>query len=210
MTRGRDKAAAPSPWSVSVAVDQIPETGLHQNLVADAAQMAAMRELAGLQDLADVRAEFDLTQAGRGRVQVVGRVQAHVGQLCVVTLDPVENSIDEPIDLLFAPEDQVAAIIKAMEAEAENEDETPDPPEAIENGVIDLGRVAADALFLGIDPDPRKPGAVFTPPPDEKDPADHPFAALKTLADQSGPGNGTPPNGASKAQPKSPPRPGKS
>ena len=39
--------------------------------------------------------------------------------------------------------------------------ETPDPPEPIENGTIDLGRLATDALFLAIDPYPRKADAVF-------------------------------------------------
>ena len=33
-----------------------------------------------------------------------------------------------------------------------------DPPEPIENGIIDLGRVATDALYLAVDPYPRKPG----------------------------------------------------
>ena len=49
------------------------------------------------------------------------------------------------------------------------------------NGVIDLGRLATDALFLAIDPYPRKPDAVFEPPVIAADPEDHPFAALKAL-----------------------------
>ena len=51
----------------------------------------------------------------------------------------------------------------------------------IENGVINLGRVATDALFLGIDPYPRRPDAVFETPAAIADPEDHPFAALKAL-----------------------------
>ena len=31
-----------------------------------------------------------------------GRVQARIGQTCVVSLDPIESDIDEPIDLIFA------------------------------------------------------------------------------------------------------------
>jgi hypothetical protein len=58
---------------------------------------------------------------------------------------------------------------------------TPDPPEPIENGMIDLGRVATDALYLAVDPYPRKPGAVFEPVVEAADPEDHPFAALKAL-----------------------------
>jgi hypothetical protein len=64
---------------------------------------------------------------------------------------------------------------------AESDIEIPDPPEPIVDGVIDLGRVATDALYLGIDPYPRKPDAVFEPLVVAVDPEDHPFAALKAL-----------------------------
>jgi uncharacterized metal-binding protein YceD (DUF177 family) len=187
MTRGRDTTAPPHPWRVNVAVDHIPEAGLHQTIAADASQCAAMSELAGLRGLSEVRAGFELRHAGRGRVHVVGWVKALVGQTCVVTLEPLENAIDEPIDLLFAPEDQVEAIAKAMENEAETDGEVPDPPEAIVGGMIDLGKLAADALFLGIDPYPRKPEAVFEPPVTPEDPESHPFAALKALKGESPP-----------------------
>jgi hypothetical protein len=71
-----------------------------------------------------------------------------------------------------------------VDDQVEGESEIPDPPEPIENGVIDLGRLATDVLFLAIDPYPRKPGAVFKPVVTAADPEDHPFAALKAL--QSG------------------------
>jgi hypothetical protein len=48
-------------------------------------------------------------------------------------------------------------------------------------GIIDLGRLATDVLYLAIDPYPRKPGAVFEPQIAAADPEDHPFAALKVL-----------------------------
>ena len=66
-------------------------------------------------------------------------------------------------------------------AAAESDVAIPDPPAPIENGVIDLGRIATDALYLAVDPYPRKPDAVFEPPVVPEDPADHPFAALKAL-----------------------------
>jgi hypothetical protein len=72
----------------------------------------------------------------------------------------------------------MAALID--EAEHSSGD-TPDPPEAIENGIIDLGRVATDALYLAVNPYPRKPEAVFEPVVEVTDPEDHPFAALKAL-----------------------------
>jgi Large ribosomal RNA subunit accumulation protein YceD len=108
-------------------------------------------------------------------------VQARIGQTCVVSLDPIENDIDEPIDLIFAPPEQIPELAALVDEAAESGTEIPDPPEPIQHGVIDLGRLATDALFLAVDPYPRKPDAVFEPLVVAEDPKDHPFAALKAL-----------------------------
>ena len=42
-------------------------------------------------------------------------------------------------------------------------------------------RLATDALYLAIDPYPRKADAVFEPLVEAVDPEDRPFAALKAL-----------------------------
>ena len=173
-----DKA---DPWSVPVAVAQVPDTGLHRDIEAGPAARAAMAELAGLREILSASASLDVTPKGRGRFQVEGRVQARIGQTCVVTLDPIESDIDEPIDLIFAPPEQIPEMAALVDEGAESAVEIPDPPEPIVNGVIDLGRLATDALFLGVDPYPRKPDAVFEVPVVPPDPEDHPFAALKAL-----------------------------
>lgn len=170
------------PWRVPVVVAQIPDTGLHRAFEASDATCAAIADLAGLREISSARASFDLKPKSGGRVQVTGEVHARVGQTCVVTLDPIENDIDEVIDLLFAPPDQIRSLAALVDEAAQSEDdEVPDPPEPIVNGVIDLGRLATDALLLAIDPYPRRPDAVFEPLAEVKDPAQHPFAALRTL-----------------------------
>jgi hypothetical protein len=109
-------------------------------------------------------------------------VTARVGQVCVVSLDPIENDVIEEIDLLFVPESQVPALAETVDDDGDDAGEdAPDPPEPIVNGMIDLGRLATDALFLGVDPYPRKPDAVLELPSIADDPEDHPFAALKAL-----------------------------
>jgi hypothetical protein len=181
------------PWSLRIAVEQIPDTGLHRDLQADAAARDGMAELAGLREILSASASLDVTPSGGGRFHVVGRVQARIGQTCVVTLDPIENDIDEPIDLIFAPPDQIPELADLVDDAAESDAEVPDPPEPIENGMIDLGRLATDALFLAIDPYPRKPDAVFEPLVAAADPEDHPFAALKALqVDPKAPGGKKP------------------
>lgn len=169
------------PWRVPIVVAQIPDTGLHREVEADAPARKAMAEAAGLREIFSVRASFDVAPKSDGRFMVTGSVKARVGQTCVVTLDPIENDIDEPIDQLFAPPEQISALADLVDDDIESEVEIPDPAEPIVGGVIDLGRLATDALFLGIDPYPRKPDAVFEPPVTADDPEDHPFAALKAL-----------------------------
>lgn len=175
----------PDPWRAPVTVAHIPDTGLHRELEASATERQAMADLAGVRDILSAYADFEVVPKSGGRVQVTGRVRARVGQICVVTLDPIESEIDEEVDLTFAPEAETRRLEDLIE-EGQDEEEPPvvaDPPEAIVNGIIDLGRIATDALFLAIDPYPRKPGAAFEAEVTALDPKDHPFAALKALQD---------------------------
>jgi uncharacterized metal-binding protein YceD (DUF177 family) len=174
-----DRDPSRDPWRAFVPVMQIPDGGLHREIEADEATRAAMAEIAGLREIAYARAAFDLKPRSGGQVHVAGRVQAQVGQNCVVTLEPLENDIDEEVDLIFAPSEQIPEI-----ADDEDDDSVTDMTDAfepIENGIIDLGRLASDMLYLAIDPYPRKEGAVFEPQVAASDPEDHPFASLKSL-----------------------------
>jgi uncharacterized metal-binding protein YceD (DUF177 family) len=171
----------PDPWRVPVAVVQIPETGLHRDLAADQAICKAVADVGGLREVLSVQASFDVTPKSGGSFHVAGHVRARIGQTCVVTLEEIETDIDEPIDLIFAPPEQIPQMAALVDEAEAGDEETPDPPEPIENGMIDLGRVATDALYLAVDPYPRKPGAVFEPVVEAADPEDHPFAALKAL-----------------------------
>src|SRR5581483_789980 len=78
----------------------------------------AMAEIAGLREIAFVRAAFDLKPRSGGQVHVTGRVEARVGQNCVVTLEPLESDIDEEVELIFAPQEQIPEL-----AEPEDDDD---------------------------------------------------------------------------------------
>jgi len=175
------------PWSMPVIVAQIPEAGQRVEIEADAATRAALAAMADLPHITSARATFDLQHGRRGSVEVSGRVRASIGQICVVTLDPVENEIDESFDLTFVPDEghEAATAQRPAPTPASPDEEVEDPPELIENGRIDLGQLAAEYLFLGIDPYPRKPDAVFEPQVTGPDPEEHPFAALQVLKEAS-------------------------
>jgi hypothetical protein len=181
MRRGNHTIDQPDPWRVRVMVTEIPAVGLHRDIEPSPVQRRAMAELAGLREILSANASLDVTVMSGGRFHVGGRVRARVGQTCVVTLDPIENEIDEPIDVVFAPPEQIPELAELVDEAKEGAIETPDPPEPILDGAIDLGRLATDALFLAIDPYPRRRDAVFEPPVEPADPDAHPFAALKAL-----------------------------
>lgn len=138
-----------------------------------------LAETAGIDSISELRAEFRLHADRNETFRLEGRVTGTVGQTCVVSLEPLISQVDEPVELIFAPPEQIAH----LSAPVDDDDisERADPPEPIQAGIIDLGRVATDAFFLGINPYPRKPDAVLDLPPENLDPDDHPFAALKAL-----------------------------
>jgi hypothetical protein len=181
------KAAANSPskpapdpfWSVPIAVDAVAEIGRRVDLAADAPTREAIAKAAGLAALPRLEASFDLTRLGADGLRVSGRVSATVVQNCVVTLEPLESRIDEAIDLVFVPYVETAPDPSGLIPVDAGE-----PAEPLREGVADLGAVATEFLLLGIDPYPRKPGAVFDAPP-AGDPTSHPFAALAALKKRS-------------------------
>jgi uncharacterized metal-binding protein YceD (DUF177 family) len=196
MREPRSDKHSPAPWHVPAALEDIAETGQHFDLVADQDIRAAVARVASLRDLPRLVATFDVTPYGASGLRVTGRVSATVGQTCVVTLEPLANEVEEDVDLLFAPppptvERTAKEIAKEMAREkevstpAEKPQRNWDEPEPLVGGVIDLGALAIEFLILGLDPYPRKPGAVFQPPQDVK-PDPSPFAALAGLKDRDG------------------------
>jgi hypothetical protein len=161
-------------WSVPLRIEEVPPTGSHIELTADERTRQAIAANAGLRTLPRLEAVFDVVRSSADGLHVSGRVAATVGQNCVVTLEPVESEVAEPFDLVFKPEpapvagEHVGVGVAAEEVEP------------LINGTIDLGAIATEFLLLGIDPYPRKPGAVFEPP-SSGEPAGGAFAALAAL-----------------------------
>jgi Large ribosomal RNA subunit accumulation protein YceD len=169
--KNMDEASA---WSVPVEAAEVPESGLHLELEANDTARSAIAKLAGVTGIRKLHASFDVARRGAG-LHVIGRVTGEVGQTCVVTLEPLTNTIDEDVDLTFRP--------GASEPLAGG-DTDEDAPEPLLDGRIDLGAIATEFLVLGVDPYPRKEGATFDAPATNDD--THPFAALAALKKDPG------------------------
>lgn len=172
-----DKPASKPPWSVPVALAEIPQDGKHFDLVADEATRAEVAKIAGLRTLPQLQATFDLARHGMDGLRVIGHVSATVGQNCVVTLDPLDNEVSEEVNLVFARPS--APLSGEEEIDRADLIELGDP-EPLTGDRIDLGALATEFLILGIDPYPRKPDAIFQAP-EAGDEFARPFAALAAL-----------------------------
>lgn len=191
------------PFSRPFLVDELlrrPEESL--TIEATEEERDALARADGIPAIHMLRAEFRISRVGKF-IHVNGEVRARVTQICVVSLDPFESELVEPVEVRFAPQAHTPVVPPAIEGmsrrrasqanarqEAARKEKAPppvatlegeeDPPDPIIDGRIDLGALAAEFLALGLDPYPRKPGVVFEPIESEPE-EESPFAALARL-----------------------------
>ncbi len=165
------------PFSRVMRVDALPQEGQVVTIEATAAEREALASFYELPAIAALMATLRLEPWGRGGARVTGAVHGELTQTCVVSLEPFPATVGEDVDVRFTP--QSAADSRSSEAQEARtfslaDEDDPDP---IPDGKIDLGALTAEFFALGLDPYPRKPGAVFEGRR-KPEPADSPFSAL--------------------------------
>lgn len=178
-------------------VEKISEDGETVKLKALKNECAALAKRFKVQELKYLKAEFDLVKKSNGKVHMEGYFTANIVQSCVVTLEPVTNHVKGELDVVFCDEAEIARRDKELAKEFVDDDGVvsiasfdKSEIEPIVGGVIDLGEVIAQHLMMGIDPYPRKEGAVFTDVTPNKHAgefglttSENPFAVLASLKD---------------------------
>ena len=175
-------AAAPL-FSRPVSVAEITPGGLALSVTPTAAERAALAAFNGLVAIGAMSASLRLRQEGTG-VRVAGEVVAEVVQTCVISMEPFEAAVSEPIDVHFVSAETLDALRAARAARPVDDENSPDEPDAIEHGRIDVGLLVAEHLTLGLDPYPKKPGAVLAPTAAVEEPAASPFAVLRRRGEE--------------------------
>jgi uncharacterized metal-binding protein YceD (DUF177 family) len=165
------------PFSYPIDVDKVPEGGLDLDVSAGPKECEALAAADGIPAISRFDAAFHVVRRAGGRINVSGELRAKVTRICVVSLEPFETDVIEPIDVDFAPETALSVTPSA-------EDDQDDPPDPIIDGKIDLGALASEFLVLGLDPHPRKPGVSFAPLEQAgSEETASPFALLHKLQD---------------------------
>lgn len=122
------------------------------DIEATEAERMALSERFGLVRIDSLCARVGLCWlGGRQRVRLRMRLLARVVQSCVVTLEPVENAIDETMEIFYEPVDEGATANEVVIATAAD-------AEPLEGDTLDIGEIAAEELSLSLDPYPRKAG----------------------------------------------------
>jgi hypothetical protein len=190
------------PFSRPLNVKSVPAEGLDMRIEASAPECAQVAADTDLPALASLSAKFRVERRAGGRLAVSGKVSADIVQQCVVTLEPFDSHIEQPVELTFAPAPSEMTELRGREnrrsrapldeAQAQSStgssnDDQADPPDPIIDDTIDLGAVAVEFLTLARDPYPRKPGVHFDDmavgEAGESEPSA--FAALERLKDRS-------------------------
>jgi hypothetical protein len=169
------------PLSRPIKVDEVKDT-VQGEIDATQPELSAVAKLLELKGLERLSLAYRLSRGADGRLRLTGRLAAAATQTCVVSLDPVEATLDVPVEAEFWPAELIAQLEKSAE----------DPgcpghldwPEPIVDGKIDLGPFIYETLATSLDPYPRKKGASFDwsqGQPEEASPTSGPFAVLAEL-----------------------------
>lgn len=148
------------PLSHFVSVARLPQKGMPVKLVANDKERSALAKVHDLQSVNSLEADLRVSKWRAEGAKVTGRILAHIVQTCSITLEPLEATVDEPVEAVFVPENSRLARPKLDDdGEMILDAEGPDAPETYTGDSIDVGALAEEFFALGIDPYPRKPGA---------------------------------------------------
>ncbi|MCC9622904.1 DUF177 domain-containing protein [Thalassospira sp. MA62] len=155
-------------------------------------ECAALADRFELIAVNSLKAELTISVASNGEVAVRGPMTSDIIQRCVTTLEPVDEHVEDTIEVLFSPhvsEDDLPSDADDLENLSEEElMALLDQPEPLVDGKIDIGEITAQFLAVAMDPYPRKDGAelpseVKTEEEAEED-RPNPFAKLAGLKEQ--------------------------
>ncbi|MEO8559268.1 MAG: DUF177 domain-containing protein [Rhodospirillales bacterium] len=148
----------PSGLHLTIFLADLRDEPVHFHIVATEAERQDLAQRFGLRALSALVADITVAQLQGGvALRVEGRLEADLTQACVVSLESVQQHIDDSFCLDFGePADvldtETGELLLAVD---------PNAPEPMPHGELDLGELLAEHLALAIDPYPRKPGVAL-------------------------------------------------
>jgi uncharacterized metal-binding protein YceD (DUF177 family) len=149
-----------------------------QDVVATEAECAALARRFDLPAIADLDGTVTLARQPGTIIRATGSLRATVRRICVVTLEPFDQTVEDSFTLYLTDAPDVGP---GDELDIALEDE--DAPEPVEGDAIDCGELVAQQLLLALDPFPHSPAAREAGPVARTDPAEEPHNPFRSLRD---------------------------
>ena len=177
-----------SPLDWSHKINSVGARGVSVERAATAAECERLKEALDVLSVSSYHARYTIAVAGRGELNLSGAFTCDLIQACVVTLEPVPQTITGPLSVRFSLPGR-SAEPRDLEPSGDHSAERPvlDQPdvELISGDVIEAGRVLYELLSAELDPYPRQANVEFSWVDPKAGPGDvvklNPFAALSKL-----------------------------
>jgi len=143
-------------FSYTVQIEKLGAGEKKFSLVADEEQKRWITQIFQVEGVRDFRAEIKVRSDMKNNlVKVFGTASAQVEHQSVISLENFVREYKAQFDVLFDTKATYEQICR------EYEDINEEAPETVENGQIDLAKVAMEQIALVLDDYPRKDGESF-------------------------------------------------
>lgn len=152
---------------------------VEQTVVATEAECGALARRFDLPAINSLRGRVTLARQPGRVIRVSGDLAASVRRICVVTLEPFDQRVEDAFTLYLT---DAPGVGPGNELDIALDDE--ETPEPVDGDAVDCGEIVAQQLTLALDPFPRSPEAEAEGPMTRTDPdpdpgVDNPFKALR-------------------------------
>ena len=161
------------------ASNSMPAAGRELALTVDRPEREAVASRLGVTAVERLQVKLSAVRF-RGGFRVTGRLTALIVQPSVISLEPVTQEIDEPVDRVFLPGGEKPYAGPA-DAEIFVDLEGDDLPDHFEGNEADLTEMIVETLALAVDPYPKSEDESLGAVGDEDAEEELPFAGLKIL-----------------------------
>ena len=160
-----------SSISRPLKIAEIEVDPTHVTLEASESDRPEIAKAFGLRSIDRLKGTVEVTRHGT-LIRVTGALEADLGRTCVVSLEPMQELLNEDFAVEFTTD---APNEPGEEAEGDL-----DAPEYLDGDALDLGEVLIEQLVLAMDPHPRKEDAEAPVDPGAGE-GSSPFDVLKGL-----------------------------
>jgi len=173
-----DQAGYPLDWMIDV--DTMAGHGADFVRSATEDERAALAAALGLVSCEKITVRAHVARPGGHKNLVTGEIRADIVQSCVVTLEPLRQTVKTDLEAELRPAEHIPEAQGAIDL---NDDVDVEP---LAGHYIPMGRLVFEELAAAIDPYPRKAGAEFKgidTAPDGPS-GSNPFAVLARLKEK--------------------------